>query len=151
VGVTRRKHRSRSRYFSHKAVTVQGGYGTCFCNPGTNFIKHYACRGTSLIGAGKLSRYWIFVRGTGPAEAGVQVVSEPETCQGVGFILHACARVRMQDVKRIYIASRARNDDKRSKEKRAFGPINYLWFLLGWRLRHQAKTVTNNLPILSVL
>jgi hypothetical protein len=23
--------------------------------------------------------------------------------------------------------------------------------LLGWRLRHQAKSVTNNLPILSVL
>ena len=48
-----------------KLVTVQGGYGTCFCRPGTNFIEHYACRGTSLIGAGKLSRYRMFVRGTG--------------------------------------------------------------------------------------
>jgi hypothetical protein len=63
--VTRRKHRSRSRYFSQKAVTVQGGYGACFCHPGTNFIEHYACRGTSMIGAGKLSRYRIFVGGTG--------------------------------------------------------------------------------------
>ena len=63
--VTRRKHRAGSWYFSQKAVTVQGGYGTCFCRPGTNFIEHYACRGTSLIGAGKLSRYRIFVGGTG--------------------------------------------------------------------------------------
>jgi hypothetical protein len=63
--VTRRRIRSRSRYFSQKAVTVQGGYGTCFCRHGTNFIEHYACRGTILIGAGKLSRYRIFVEGTG--------------------------------------------------------------------------------------
>ena len=36
-----------------------------FCRPGTNFIEHYACRGTSLIGASKLSLYMIFVGGTG--------------------------------------------------------------------------------------
>jgi hypothetical protein len=47
--VTRRGHRAGSRYFSKKTVTVQGGYGTCFCRPGTNFIKHYECRGTRLI------------------------------------------------------------------------------------------------------
>ena len=47
--VTRRKHRAESRYFSQKTVTVQGGYGTCFCCPGTNFIENYECRGTSLI------------------------------------------------------------------------------------------------------
>ena len=28
--VTRRKHRVGSRYFSQKAVTVQGGYGALF-------------------------------------------------------------------------------------------------------------------------
>ena len=28
--VTRRKHRAGSWYFSHKAVTVQGGYGALF-------------------------------------------------------------------------------------------------------------------------
>jgi len=27
----------------------KGGYGTCFCSPGTNFIEHYECRGTSFI------------------------------------------------------------------------------------------------------
>jgi hypothetical protein len=29
--------------------------GACFCRPGTNLIEHYACRGTSLNGARKLS------------------------------------------------------------------------------------------------
>ena len=37
--VTRRKHRSRSRYFSQNAVTVQGGYGVVFANPGTSFVE----------------------------------------------------------------------------------------------------------------
>jgi len=45
---------------------VQGGYGTCFCRHGTNFIEHYAGRDTSLIGTGKLSRYRILIGGTGP-------------------------------------------------------------------------------------
>ena len=63
--VTRRQHRPRPVNFSQKAVTVQGGYGACFCRHGTNFIEHYECRGTSLIGARKLSRYRIFVGGTG--------------------------------------------------------------------------------------
>jgi hypothetical protein len=54
--VTRRKHRVGSWHFSQIAVTVQGGYGACFCRPGTNFIEHYVCRGTSLIGARNMSR-----------------------------------------------------------------------------------------------
>ena len=62
--VTRRRIRAGSWYFSQKTVTVQGGYGACFCRPGTNFIEHYECRGTSLIGAGKLSWYRIFVGST---------------------------------------------------------------------------------------
>jgi hypothetical protein len=81
----------------------------------------------------------------------VQFVPEPEICHGAGFILWAGERVRVQDVEQIYMASRAKNDDKRSKEKRTFGPILNIHFLLGWRTRHQAKSVTNNLPILSVL
>jgi hypothetical protein len=47
--VTRRQHRAASRYFRQKTVTVQGGYGTRFCRPGTNIIEHYDCRGTRLI------------------------------------------------------------------------------------------------------
>jgi hypothetical protein len=60
--VTRHSIRAGSWYFSQKVVTVQGGYGTCFCRHGTNFIEHYACRGTILNGAGKLSPYRMFVR-----------------------------------------------------------------------------------------
>ena len=36
-----------------------------FCHPGTGFYGLYECRGTSLIGASRLSRYRIFVEGTG--------------------------------------------------------------------------------------
>jgi hypothetical protein len=63
--VTRRKHRAESRYFSREIVTVQGGYGACFCRPGIKFNEHYECRGTRFIEASKLSRYRIFVGSTG--------------------------------------------------------------------------------------
>src|SRR5512139_572589 len=36
-----------------------------FCCHGTNFIEHYACRGTSLIGAANLSPVTKLVAGTG--------------------------------------------------------------------------------------
>jgi len=49
--VTRRSIRAGSWYFSHETVTVQGGYGTCFCRHGTNFIACWCDRGTSLIRA----------------------------------------------------------------------------------------------------
>jgi hypothetical protein len=54
-------------YFSSasRRISVQGGYSACFCRHGTNFIEHYACRDTSLTGAKKLSRYRIFIGGTG--------------------------------------------------------------------------------------
>ena len=68
--VTRREHRPRPVFFSQKIVRVQGGYGTCFCRHGTRFDRSWACRGTSLIGAGKLSRY-------------------------IGFILRVMARIRV--------------------------------------------------------
>ena len=54
-----------------------------------------ARRGTSLIGAGKLSRYRMFVSGHWRSVA-VQFVSEPEICHGAGFKLRADARVRVQ-------------------------------------------------------
>ena len=52
---------------------------------GTNFIEHYACRGTRLIEALSLSPVTKLVVGTGPAKAGVQTISEPEIYQGGGF------------------------------------------------------------------
>ena len=48
VSVTRRKHRHESVPIGQKTVTVQGGFGTCFCRPGTSFIEHYGCRGTKF-------------------------------------------------------------------------------------------------------
>jgi len=36
-----------------------------FCRPGTSFIEHYECRGTSLIGATNLSPVTKLVAGTG--------------------------------------------------------------------------------------
>jgi len=38
--VTRRRIRVESPYFSHKAVTVQGGYGALFASHGTNFLAY---------------------------------------------------------------------------------------------------------------
>jgi len=48
-----------------KVVTVQGGYGTCFCRHGTNFIACWRDRGTSLVGAARLSPVTNLVAGTG--------------------------------------------------------------------------------------
>ena len=59
------QHRAGSWYFSQKTVTVQGGYGACFCRHGTNFIEHWRGRGTSLIGAANLSPVTKLVAGTG--------------------------------------------------------------------------------------
>jgi len=41
-----------------------------FCHPGTKFIEHNVCRGTSLIGAGSLSPVTKLVAGTGPPAGG---------------------------------------------------------------------------------
>ena len=100
--VTRRQHRAESRYFSQKVVTVQGGYGTCFCRHGTNFIAFWRDRGTSLIRTGKLSQYRIFDGGTGAvlsrrsgAESGVAVQywSKAENCQDLLYF--NCEQVRV--------------------------------------------------------
>jgi hypothetical protein len=70
--------------------------GRTFCRHGTNFIKHYACRGTSLIGAGKLSRYRIFVGGTGAVSRyipiAIRISRSQKFVKVVGFKLRADAR-----------------------------------------------------------
>lgn len=48
-----------------KDVTVQERPWRGFWHPATNFYEDYACRGTSLIGARKLSPCRILVMGTG--------------------------------------------------------------------------------------
>jgi hypothetical protein len=119
--VTRRKHRAGSRYFSQKTVTVQGGYGTCFCRHGTNFIKHYACRGTKFIGAANLSPVTKLVAGTGAVS--------------------------------LYKLSRSQKlvmvQDFNCEQMRVSGCNSHYEFVLGAGAK--AKTVTNNLHLLSVL
>jgi hypothetical protein len=107
--VTRRSIRSRSRYFSHKAVTVQGGYGVVFANPGTSFIE-----------AGILSRYRMFFRGT----CAVSRYKFDRSQKTVTVQDLYCGQVR---------ASGCKFQQDLSWEQGA------------------AKTITNNLPILSVL
>jgi hypothetical protein len=119
--VTRRKHRAESWYFSHKAVTVQGGYGMRFCSPGTNFIEHYACRGTSMIEAGILSRYRILITGTGAVSR--YKLSRSQKSVTVQDLY--CGQVRVSGCK------------------------NHNEFVLG--VGAKAKIMTSNLPILSVL
>jgi len=126
--VTRRKHRVGSWYFSQLVVTVQalpagrqGGYGTRFCRHGTNFIACWRDRGTSFIGATNLSPVTNLATGTG-------AVSRYNMSRSQKFITEQklnCVQMRV---------SRCNNQYK---------------FVLG--VGAKAKTVTNNLPILSVL
>jgi len=73
--VTRRSIRAESWYPAPAGPEICPGArrgslprwkrGRTFCRPGTNFIEHYACRGTSLIGATNLSPFTKLVAGTG--------------------------------------------------------------------------------------
>jgi len=109
------------RQRGQKAVTVQGGYGTCFCRPGTKFIEHYACRGTNLIEAANLSPIAKLVVGTG-------AVSRYNLSRSQKFIM-------VQDFNWVQMSvSGCKNSYKIVLNAGA-----------------KAKTVTNNLPILSVL
>jgi hypothetical protein len=119
--VTRRSIRAESWFFSREVVPVQGGYGTCFCSHGTNFIVYWRDRGTSLIGAANLSPVTKLVAGTG-----------------------AVSR---------YILSRSQKfitvQNSNCVQMGVSGCNNHYKFILGAGAK--AKTVTNNLPILSVL
>ena len=119
--VTRRKHRAGSWYFSRETVTVQGGYGALFAVHGTNFIEHYECRGTSLIGAANLSPVTKLVAGTG-------AVSRYKLSRSQKFI-------KVQDFN--------------CGQMRVSGCNGHYKFVLGAGAK--AKSVTNNLPLLSVL
>ena len=95
--------------------------GRTFCHPGTNFIEHYACRGTSLIGAENLSPATKLVAGTG-----------------------AVSRYKLSRSQKSVTVH-----DFNCGQMRVSGCKNNYEFVLGAGAK--AKTVTNNLPILSVL
>jgi len=66
--VTRHKHRAGSRYPEYSGPESCHGarwVWRTFCRHGTNFIEHYECRGTSLIGAANLSPVTKLLAGTG--------------------------------------------------------------------------------------
>jgi hypothetical protein len=92
-----------------------------FCRPGTNFIEHYTCRGTSLIGATNLSPVTKLVAGTG-------AVSRYNLSRSQKFIT-------VQDLNCVQIS--------------VSGCNNHYESVLS--VGAKAKSVTNNLPILSVL
>jgi len=122
--VTRRKHQAESWYpeysgpeSCHDARRVW----RTFCRPGTNFIEHYECRGTSLIGAVNLSPVTKLVAGTG-AVSRYKLSRSQKAVKVQGF---NCVQMRVSGCK------------------------NHYQFVLGAGAK--AKSVTNNLPILSVL
>jgi len=92
-----------------------------FCRPGTKFSEYYACRGTILIGAEKLSRYRMFVAGT---------------CAASRYKLSRSQKfVTVQDFNCVQMS--------------VSGCYGHYKSVL--RAGAKAKSVTNNLPILSVL
>ena len=93
----------------------------CFCSQGTKLCELYECRGTSLIGASKLSRYRIFVGGTG-------AVSRYKLSRSQKF-------VKIKDLSCV--------------QMRVSGCNAHYEFVLGAGAK--AKSMTNNLPLLSVL
>ena len=95
VGVTRRKHRAESWYFSQKIVTVQGGFGACFCHPGTNFVEFWRDRGTIKIGATRLSPGTKFAEGTG-AVSRYKADRSQKTVKVYRFLIASSVRVQVQ-------------------------------------------------------
>ena len=122
--VTRRSIRAGSRY------PAVAGPESChgarrvwrtFCRHGTNFIEHYACRGTSLIGAANLSPVTKLVAGT-------DAVSRYKLSRSQKFIT-------IQDFN--------------CGQMSVSGCNGHYEFVLGAKAK--TKSVTNNLPLLSVL
>jgi hypothetical protein len=122
--VTRRSNRAVSRYPEYSGPESCHGarrVWRTFCRPGTNFIEHYACRGTSMIGAANLSPVTNLMVGTG-------AVSRYKLSRRQKFIT-------VQDFNCV--------------QMRVSGCNNHYKFVLSAGAK--AKSVTNNLPILSVL
>ena len=72
----------------HKFIPVQGGYGTCFCSPGTNFIACWRDPGTRFIGATNSSPVTKVGEGTG-AVSGYKLSRSKKSVK-VYWILIAC-------------------------------------------------------------
>src|SRR5664280_1248026 len=101
--------------------TVMNEAWRTFCRPGTNFIEHYEYRGTSLIGAANLSPVTKLFEGNG-AVSRYNLFRSQKTITVQEF---NCEQMRVSGCKN-----------------------NYEFVLSAGA---KAKSVTNNLPLLSVL
>jgi len=122
--VTRRQHRVGSWYPEYSGPESCHGarrVWRTFCRPGTKFSEHYECRGTSLIGAANLSPATKLVVGTG-----------------------AVSRYKLSRSQKIVKVQKFN-----CGQMRVSGCNNPYKFVLS--AGTIAKSVTNNLPILSVL
>ena len=129
---------------------MQGGYGALFASHGTNFNEHYVCRDTSLIGASKLSPYRIFIRST----RAVSRYNFSRSQKSVTVQDLDCGQVRVSGFKMIneFIwPAEVEMMIKDQKKKEGSGPYSTSAFCSAGLAGYQAKSVTNNLPILSVL
>ena len=75
---------------------MQGGFGACFCDPGTEFSEGYVCRGTMLIEAEILARYRSLFEGTG-AVSRYNAASGHRSSQGIENFDRSSARIRVQE------------------------------------------------------
>jgi hypothetical protein len=110
-----------SRCFSHKFVPVARQVWRTFCRHGTIFIAFWCDRGTSLIVATNLSPVTKSIEGTG-----------------------AVPRYNLSQSQKL-----VKVQDFNCLQMRVSGYNGYYKFVLGAGAK--AKSVTNNLPILSVL
>jgi hypothetical protein len=95
--VTRREHRQypeTRQLAGQKMVTVQGGYGTCFCSHGTILISCWRDRGTNQSATTFESGYRIWFRRHWCSIA-VQTWSKPLLSHGTEVCLRAEARIRV--------------------------------------------------------
>jgi hypothetical protein len=93
--------------FSHKAVTVQGGYGAVFAIQVQSLLSItrvavQVYRSNEFITGYKVGcEHWRSVA--------VQTISKPEICHGAGFKLCADARVRVQESLQICFECRSKS------------------------------------------
>ncbi len=122
--VTRRSIRAVSINFSSASwrIPVQGGYGTCFCRHGTNFIALRRGRGTMFLSGRELLPVQKFDKWALAQCRGTKLSRSQKFVMVQDF---NCVQMRVSGCKNHYKAV----------------------FSAGAK----AKIVTNNLPILSVL
>jgi len=121
-----------------------------FCNHGTNFISFWRDSGTSYIGTANLSPVTKFVGCTGAVSRYKRKLKPMIESRYTGLIVSSCGYPGLTLITNLNCQPVVVKI-KDQKKKEGSGCLKHLQFLPGWRLRHQAKSVTNNLPILSVL